>query len=46
MQTRTYVSPQLHISILEVESILCTSLTDATQTFNSLQDYEASEGAW
>lgn len=47
MENKTYITPEFHASEMKFEGVLCSSVTDATQTFNnSLQDYEATDGAW
>ena len=47
MEIKNYVSPEFRIADMEIEGVLCASLTDATQNFsNGLQDYNPSEGAW
>lgn len=47
MENKTYITPDIHICDVMIEGVLCSSGTDATQTFsNGLQDYNATDGAW
>lgn len=47
MENKTYITPEFRITEMEFEGVLCSSGTDATQTFsNGLQEYNATDGAW
>lgn len=43
MKQKIYITPELQLCDLEIEAVLCAS---SEQSFNSLQDYNPTEGAW
>lgn len=45
-QTDNYIAPEVHVCDMEPEGVLCSSTDNVDQAFDSLQDYNPSEGIW